>query len=494
MAGGKILTQGIRNQLRGDEISYVTEENVFNALCVESAVKETMCLLPDQAPKQMELRLKLGASFNPAGKNMNSGLDVEKVSHSSKQDTISAGSHSSSRGIGLDLNVAHVSSFDYEDPFHFKNRNDSSRSIEMSESGSNTGSLEEKDPMSVWKAMKENGFISNYNNRKPPPVPERRGRKSKSDAMQKKMEMAKKERVDRFARIAAPSGLLNELNPGIINHVRNSKQVHSIIEALVKSERIETGNVGVNKPVGKLRNLNKDLMKESSSSLKEEGLGFCSSQTEIKMHDKAFTSSLGREDDVLSLRLSSSSTTKCSGGISALSCDDNLTSVSLLSVKAASVASQWLDLLHQDVKGRLAALRRSKKRARSVIQKDMPSLSVKEFSSTDPHDTSSLVCKFPKNDVADLHQARWSSLFSQMEMALSEEEKHLEGWLNQVREMQLHCERGLQNEPWKSSFWPGAGDRKPATISNEKDLAVTAAAASIYSTCSFLLNKDTQNT
>ncbi|CAA2982438.1 uncharacterized protein LOC111379221 [Olea europaea subsp. europaea] len=46
-------------------------------------------------------------------------------------------------------------------------------------------------------------------------------------------------RIDRFAKFATPSGLLNGLNPGIINHVRNSKQVHSIIEALVRSERSE---------------------------------------------------------------------------------------------------------------------------------------------------------------------------------------------------------------------------------------------------------------
>ena len=48
-------------------------------------------------------------------------------------------------------------------------------------------------------------------------------RKSKSDVIKKKMELAKREQVDKFAKIAAPSGLLNGLNPEIINHVRDKK-------------------------------------------------------------------------------------------------------------------------------------------------------------------------------------------------------------------------------------------------------------------------------
>uniref|UniRef100_A0A7N0TC22 Uncharacterized protein n=1 Tax=Kalanchoe fedtschenkoi TaxID=63787 RepID=A0A7N0TC22_KALFE len=527
MAERKILTQGINDQQRGYELTCVTEEHDFSAPIVENTSKETLSLLPGQTPRQVELKSKLGPSFNPLAKSRSSRLDVEKAQHSSQQGAVSAGSHSSSRGSGLDLNVAHASPFDYEVSLAAKNANDKSE-LEMSECGSTNGSLEENNAMSVWKVMKQNGFLSSNYNRIPHPAAKQLRGKSKSDVMQKRMEMAKKERADRFARIAAPSGLLKELNPGIINHVRNSKQVHSIIEALVKSERIESCDVGV-KPAGKTRSLSKELMHQSpcknrghmvgleciakghrningcstangpaSQSLKEESLVFCSSQIVSKTQDKVFTSRLGREDDVISLKLSSSSTTRGSGEISSLSCDDNETSVSVLSVKAASVASQWLDLLHQDAKGRLAALRRSKKRARSVIQTDLPYLFLKEFSSTDSHDTSSLVRKFPKNDVAELHKAKWSSLFSQMEMALSEEEKQLEGWLNQVREMQLQCERGLQNEAWKLSFWrqkPGATGiaPRPESLSNERDLAVTAAAASIYSTCSFLLNKDTEN-
>ncbi|XP_022744990.1 uncharacterized protein LOC111295660 [Durio zibethinus] len=98
--------------------------------------------------------------------------------------------------------------------------------------------------------MKQNGFLSSSNggismqnallssSHCGKPVPKHRGRKSKNDVL-KKMELAKKEQVDRFTKMAAPSGLVNGLIPGIINHVRNRKQVHSMIEALVKSENFE---------------------------------------------------------------------------------------------------------------------------------------------------------------------------------------------------------------------------------------------------------------
>ncbi|KAL9677061.1 hypothetical protein QQ045_005288 [Rhodiola kirilowii] len=100
--------------------------------------------------------------------------------------------------------------------------------------------------------------------------------------------------------------------------------------------------------------------------------------------------------------------------------------------------------------------------------------------------------------MAELHQARWSSLFSQMETALSEEEKQLEDWLSQVKEMQLHCERGLQHEQLHSSSWlkklgATGNSLRQESINNENSLAVSAAAASIYSTCSFLLNKEKGN-
>lgn len=70
--------------------------------------------------------------------------------------------------------------------------------------------------------------------------------------LKKRLELSRKEQADRFAKLAAPSGLLNELNPGIINHVKNRRQVHSIIEALLKSEKPRSGQMG-NRQVNHLR-------------------------------------------------------------------------------------------------------------------------------------------------------------------------------------------------------------------------------------------------
>jgi hypothetical protein len=127
-----------------------------------------------------------------------------------------------------------------------------------SECGSSNGSVAKRDPMKVWTEMKQNGYLSNPNggisttsssclissSHGGIPAPKKRGRKTKINndaAVAKKRKIERKEEVDRFARLAAPSGLLNELNPGIINHVRNKKQVLSIIENIVKSER-DAGN------------------------------------------------------------------------------------------------------------------------------------------------------------------------------------------------------------------------------------------------------------
>ena len=167
------------------------------------------------------------------------GDDTEECSK--KSDTPETG-FVTSRGIGVDLNTEDVSSSMYQYSYSpYKNRNQL-KPRDISECASSTGPLEENDPLKVWTEMKQNGFLSSSHGGIP--IPKQRGRKSKSQVLKKKMEIAKREQVDRFTKIAAPSGLLNELNPGIINHVRNRKQVHSIIEALVRSERHENSHVG----------------------------------------------------------------------------------------------------------------------------------------------------------------------------------------------------------------------------------------------------------
>ncbi|EYU35205.1 hypothetical protein MIMGU_mgv1a026324mg, partial [Erythranthe guttata] len=339
------------------------------------------------------------------------------------------------RGLDLDLNAEQeMSSSINNDPLYPVKNYTNLKLADDSECGSS------------------NNFMStNYGALpKPMPVPKTRGRKRiNSDAavMKKKIEQAKKEQVDRFAKVAAPIGLLNGLNPGIINHVRNSKQVHSIIEALVRSEKTENRGSGKG-----------DILLERRQ-MREYSLFSKSSYGDSYM---------GNEDDGLGLKLSSSVTVASENNTSCLSNEES----------AANVASQWLDLLNQDIKGRLAALRRSKKRVQAVITMELPLLISREFSSN--HD----------KETADVHAVRWSNIFGQMDQSLSEEESHLENWLNQVKEMQLHCERGLYSQdmdPIGHSIKNRLGE---GHHNSGKGLAVKAAAASIYSTCNFFLTAE----
>ncbi|XP_076902713.1 uncharacterized protein LOC143557551 [Bidens hawaiensis] len=348
-----------------------------------------------------------------------------------------------SRNFDLDLNSRDVSiSFN-----HVQSRDT------LSECGSTCAPVGEKDSMRIWKEMKQNGFLSSsHGGVLVPPVPKPRGRKKGSESViKKKIEIAKREQVNRFANVAAPSGLLNELNPGIINHVRNRKQVHSIIENLVRSSR------------------NK---KKSESKHFDENLNHSSASQQTR-------SCWSTDNDVLGLKLSSDST-MVSENRSSLSNDEsaNISTVDMLSVKAASVASQWLELLHQDLKGRLAALRRSKKRVQTVTQTELPLLISRELSSSQVNNP------YVNKENHDLHKVRWTALFDQMDKSLSEEEKHLENSLNQVREMLLHCEHGLVHFP--QATLPNNYMFQKVEPILDKDLAVRAAAAAIYSTSSFL--------
>ncbi|KAF7830865.1 cation-transporting ATPase [Senna tora] len=453
-----------------------------------------------------------------------------KVSLPGKHDREPLSSCVNSKGIDVDLNAEDVTSCMNLDSSESYKEHDQFKSKDVSETGSCTGPLKEKDPMRIWREMKRNGFLSSSHGGIP--MPKQRGRKSKNDVLKKKMELAKREQINRFSKIAAPSGLLNELNPGIINHVRNKKQVHSIIEALVRSEKLENANIGC-KQAAHLANGSAEVSKRDLEYMTEagkyqlplhheEGIPHSSSGSKkarkhpVTMNDSwvlegkagesdtclakkdSFKScvsqfSHGAEDDILALKLSSS--TKASVSSSSLSNEEssNLTSVSSLSLKAATVASQWLELLHQDIKGRLSALRRSRRRVRAVINTELPFLMSKEFSNN--QDDDSYVMKassgLPNSRIAEMHRARWTALFDQMDEALSEEEKQLESWLNQVKEKQLLCDQGLQHVNWNTAY----GLQQLGTSENdsrytsEKELAVNAAAASIYSTCNFLLSE-----
>ncbi|MBA0665679.1 hypothetical protein Goklo_002164 [Gossypium klotzschianum] len=460
-----------------------------------------------------------------------------------------------SKGFRLDLNAKDVSSsvnHDLTRHKHVKNM----KPKDVSECGSSIGPVEERDSLRVWKEMKLNGFLSSAHggismqsglfssshagvsmqngvlssSHGGIPMPKQRGRKSKNDVLKKKMELAKKEQVDRFTKIAAPSGLLNGLNPGIINHVRNRKQVHSIIEALVKSEKLENLH-SESKQASHVKSgaRDDDDGKMDHGNMDDSGFHHLSCYHEdgppnattmnkrargylVPMHQPISSNSEEisgdgdssmvdqvSEDDALALKLSSS--TKASKNASSLSNEEsmNFNSASSLSIKAATVASQWLELLQQDIKGRLSALRRSKKKVRAVITTELPFLISKECSSNKGGDHNTVRTSadgFLQDAAAEMHIARWSSLFDQMDKALSEEEKQLEIWSNQIKGMQLHCDQGLQHMHWNvlyslpqqgasaNNIRSGSGD------SFDRELAVRAAAASIYSTCDFMLSKE----
>lgn len=72
----------------------------------------------------------------------------------------------------------------------------------------------------------------------------------------------------------------------------------------------------------------------------------------------------------------------------------------------------------------VAALRRSKKRVRAVIQTELPLLISRELSHNQENDPYVTRISDP-NSSAEMHKARWNALFSQMEKALSEEEIQL---------------------------------------------------------------------
>ncbi|PIA59689.1 hypothetical protein AQUCO_00400526v1 [Aquilegia coerulea] len=166
--------------------------------------------------------------------------------------------------------------------------------------------------------------------------------------------------------------------------------------------------------------------------------------------------------------------------------------VSPVSVTAATISSRWLDLLSQDTKGRIAALRRSKKRVQTVIQKELPLLLSKGLTSqkeNGPQNSQSSAAVFSKATTPDLQGEGFDIIFHQMEKALCEEERHLECLYHQVRLMHFRCASGLQSVNLSAGQLDNSGNdprSKEAEEMLENRLSIRAAAAAIYSTCNFI--------
>ncbi|CAA7031994.1 unnamed protein product [Microthlaspi erraticum] len=449
----------------------------------------------------------LGQEVNPLSSKLHLNIDVDCEKRSLvKRSGLELQDHAVSSCVNDELSSVCSS-----------RRHDKSSSTDVySECGSSNVPVEEKDQgMKRWEAMKQNGFLSNphggisvtssscvvSSSHGGIPVPRKRGRKIKNNnndaamVKKRKIEIARKEEVDRFARLAAPSGLLNELNPGIINHVRNKKQVLSIIESIVKSER-DSGNFYHHSM--RHSNTTAGTSRKHLEDVNTDGFKYAMPEDSYSMRyyeEKYADGELSEENNTFGSRLQGAS--KFSENASSLSSEDtaDLNCASVLTVKAATVASQWLELLHQDIKGRVSALRRSKKRVRAVVMTELPLIIRKEFPTDQENDPNLLLHGASRASTVDIHKARWMALFSQLEQTLSEEEKQLESWLNQVRELQIHCESGLQHLSLTSGqnflqLGMPMHSRAADALVSDKDLVVRAAAASIYSTCNFLASKE----
>ncbi|KAL8096093.1 uncharacterized protein LOC141689452 [Apium graveolens] len=410
------------------EVSQVTEDTVNSNASKSGKTGKDSCQVlasPAIISPDLNAKAKMSSGFVSA---------IAQTSSESEDTTrrvVDSINNKSLKEINLHHDAAEgVSSSVYCGPLSTDKYSNQFKSRDASECGSTGNPLVEKDPMTIWKQMKQNGFMSTFQGSVPVPKP--RANKSKSETVKKRLDVAKNQ-VDRFSKVAAPSGLLNGLNPGIINNVRNSRQVRSKMEALVSSARYE----------------DIPALKQSSSAA-------------MSLQN---VSSLSNEES------------------------SNQATVSTLSLKAANVASEWLELLHQDIKGRLTALQRSKDRVQSVIETELPLLVSKELSSNKenaPYPTN-LSVPSPSDDS---HKARWSALFDQMNNKLNKEEKQLVSWLSQVNAMKLHCGNGLFDCTVASCIQQLGTSEIDSILhkgsESQKGLEVRAAAAAFYSTCTFL--------
>ncbi|KAK8964179.1 hypothetical protein KSP40_PGU009605 [Platanthera guangdongensis] len=326
---------------------------------------------------------------------------------------------------------------DLNNPFYPYKKLGQVRAADSSECGSTTGPMDSNESMRKWNEMKQQGFISSFMSIAPIPKPRnRQPRKKKSEETKRKSNFGKDEMANKCTKVAAPSGLLSGLNPGIIKHVRNSKQVNSIIEAMLQNEKQEllhrsleqcrTGTGGVNLgPSEHAHALEADQLDLSLN--KSVDTSFFGS--EVQNTESVYNTEFDDDEDALTLKLSSgliSSEHASNAAVVDVPLDQE--DPASLSFRAASVASQWLGLIQQDLKGRLAALRRSKKRVKNAIQIELPYLLSRDHAPDQENESmwsQSSLHECPSKGTLDMHMARWKSLFGQMERSLMEEGKHL---------------------------------------------------------------------
>ncbi|RLM78176.1 uncharacterized protein C2845_PM12G01790 [Panicum miliaceum] len=449
----------------GDRVSLLPQAGSLQA--------EAPCLTLGRDPNAVSVEKLHGGDSLSCGKE-NVGVDLQP-----KPDAEHGEHRMSVARLGLDLNTVDSSDAAELNPFFPYKKLGQSKVSDPSECGSTTGATEESESHRKWREMKQNGFLSSSHGKAVVPRPRGRPPKRKRDDEFKKNTSTQHSQANKFVKVAAPSGLLSGLNPGIINHVRNSKQVYSIIKAMVHSERLENEN----QPACTSRTGERGKKVSDRIQDQKYGGGFMKCHFMMKDNNAMFHQALPtasqflpQDDDNLKLQLSSA-VTMSSDRTCSTSADDHASNhdyMTLLSVKA---------------------LKRSRKRVRNALHTELPYLISTEFPSNQENEscianTSEAGCT--DKAVSEAHAARWKSLFVQMDRALQEEGKHLENRLKQVQEMQLNCDKGLKHmtcdapplgpmaELWKL---------KNPDIS-ESEWAVQAAAASIYSTCNMVMRTE----
>ncbi|MCO5608959.1 hypothetical protein L7F22_063177 [Adiantum nelumboides] len=287
-----------------------------------------------------------------------------------------------------------------------------------------------------------------------------------------------KENRNKFARIYGPSGILGKLNPGIISRLRDKKQVQAVLEAVIRGAFIngKKENLAVKKPEGFDATHNaarcREGIKEREAIKKPSNQGYV---LKLESEDQNTISSLSLRDDKerqrsainraevdfeiehratlrackiekqeqcsiesskqmacpqltseqLPMRMSMESLEACevqnNKKCSIETAEDQKSFDSNVSFATGNVASCWLELLRLDIKGRLSALKRSKRRVHGALVSGQ--LDDKMANQGDEMD-------------------KWRAFFLQMEHVLHLEGTRLESWLNQIAHMQLsYCQK-----------------------------------------------------
>ncbi|KAJ6361079.1 hypothetical protein OIU77_005000 [Salix suchowensis] len=213
------------------------------------------------------------------------------------------------------------------------------------------------------------------------------------------------EPTNMYSRISPPCGLLNDFNPGIINRIRSSKQVFSVIQDFVRRDTI--GNIDIPSKQEK-RSGENDTIGCSNRSSGSDQLRFCSRGPSfhfcVKTEYDEEVGDLGiavrradNEDGKDELKPSLSSVT-ASENASSFVLDEVPASAargSSLSREDATAASQWLQCLRHDIARRL--------------ERKMISWLPKGLCSSD----------------VDVHKAKWIDQFERMYKTLNEEANRL---------------------------------------------------------------------